>query len=159
MKTLIAFACLLLLATVADARPRQRAAYAFASATATDASVTENYATAGFLLVTTARFYVGGNPTDMNRVWCGRFMRLVLRRALGRDPGPDYDAAWSYRRLGRPGFAQPGAIVYWSHHVGIVVRVTRPGHAIVISGNDGRAGSRQVMERERPIAGAGFRHL
>lgn len=160
---IIGFACLLLTSPL-DAKPRARVTSAPISQPGTDLAATNNYAAPGLALVTIARFYVGTNPTDMNRLWCARFMRFVLRRAGYGDPGPAYDAATSFRRIGHPGTPQPGTIVVWSRggnrgHVGIIVRVISPAKAIVISGNDGPAGGRQVMERERSIEGASFRHL
>lgn len=160
----IGFACLLLTAPLADAKPRARVTHAPISKVRIDIAATTDYAVPGLALVTIARFYVGTNPTDMNRLWCARFMRFILRRAGYGDPGPAFDAANSFRRIGHPGTPQPGTIVIWSRggnrgHVGIIVRLTSPAKAIVISGNDGPAGGRQVMERERSITGASFRHL
>lgn len=155
----LAVAASLIGAVSAEAKSNRRPAGALKSRTATQATAPSLFAMAGGGLVGVARFYVGGNPTDMNRAWCGRFVRMVIRRATGNDPGPAFDAAANFARLGRPGRAGEGAIVYWGHHVGIIARLTGHGRAIVISGNDGPAGGRMVMERERSLAGARFRYL
>lgn len=142
----MAFACLFFLSTDASAKKRR-------SAVATEA---------GFQIfgpVAVARQFVGTNPTDMNNRWCGRFIRLVLKRAGFGDPGPEYDAARSFAKIGRPIGLGGTAIAVWPHHVGLIVRPTRPGYAIVISGNDGPRGSRTVMERERSLAGAKIRYI
>lgn len=166
MKTAIAAAVMVALigATDANARSKLKPADALKNRPAQIVQPESIGAMQGAALVNVARFYIGTNPTGMSHVWCGRFMRFVLRRATGRDPGPDFDAAASFARLGRPGHAGAGAIVVWSRgngrgHVGVVVQVTGQGRAVVISGNDGPAGGRQVMERERSIAGALFRYL
>lgn len=112
------------------------------------------------VLIDHARLYLGQNPTGMARAWCGRFWRFVLARAGYRDPGQKFDVAASWKTLGRPANAEPGAFVVWPHHVGIIVRVTAPGRAVVISGNTGPAGARRVLEEERSLQGAiGFRYI
>ena len=96
-----------------------------------------------------ARRYLGGNPTGWPRVWCGAFMRLVMRAAGLPDlPSGDRAAAWA--RYGRASAPRPGAVVVWPHHVGLITAVETNGRATVISGNDGR----RVRERVRSIAGA-----
>jgi hypothetical protein len=96
-----------------------------------------------------ARRYLGGNPTGWARAWCGAFMRLVMRAAGYPDlPSGNLAAAW--RRYGRPNAPQPGAIVVWRHHVGLITALHGAGFATVISGNDGH----RVRERPRSIAGA-----
>jgi hypothetical protein len=46
-----------------------------------------------------------------------------------------------------------GAVVVWSHHVGMITGRSASGQWIVKSGNDGG----QVRERPRSVAGAVFR--
>lgn len=161
MKTvLMALICLVLAgAGSSEAKPNKKAAHASARKSEAQVAGWTGFALGGGHLVAVARSYIGQNPTEMSRVWCGRFMRLVLQRAGFGDPGRDFDAARSFAKLGRPGPPGEGAIVWWGNHVGVIARVTGPGRAIVISGNDGPKGHRTVLERERSIAGAGFRYL
>jgi hypothetical protein len=99
--------------------------------------------------VAVARRYLGGNPTGWARAWCGAFMRLVMRAAGYPDlPSGDLAAAWT--RYGRPSPPQPGAVVVWPHHVGLITALHGGGLATVISGNDGR----RVRERVLSIARA-----
>ena len=107
---------------------------------------------AGGAPVAIARRYLGGNPTGWARAWCGAFMRLVMRAAGYPDlPSGDLAAAWA--RYGHPSAPQPGAVVVWPHHVGLITAVHGDGLATVISGNDGR----RVRERVRSIARAVMR--
>ena len=97
--------------------------------------------------VAIARRYLGGNPTGWARAWCDAFMRLVMHAAGYPDlPSGNLAAAWA--RYGRPSAPQPGAVVVWPHHVGLITAVRSDGLATVISGNDGR----RVRERVRSIA-------
>ena len=86
---------------------------------------------------------VGGRP----RQWCGWWMRTVL------GGGPEFNLAWNWSRYGSPTSPQPGAVVVWRHHVGIITGRATNGQWIVKSGNDGG----QVRERPRSVAGAVFR--
>jgi hypothetical protein len=61
--------------------------------------------------------------------------------------------ASSWRHWGRPSGPQVGAVVVWSHHVGMITGRTADGGWIVRSGNDGG----RVRERPRSVAGAVFR--
>jgi hypothetical protein len=99
--------------------------------------------------VAVARRYLGGNPTGWARVWCGAFMRLVMR-AAGYPDLPTGNLATAWARYGRASAPQPGAVVVWPHHVGLITAVHRNGLATVISGNDGH----RVRERVLSIAGA-----
>ena len=99
--------------------------------------------------VSIARRYIGGNPTGWSHVWCGAFMRLVMRSA-GLPDLPDGNLARAWSHYGRPSSPRPGAIVVWSHHVGLIAALRSDGRAIVISGNDGH----RVRERVRSIASA-----
>ena len=105
------------------------------------------FSPAGSTPVAIARRYLGGNPTGWARAWCGAFMRLVMRAAGYPDlPSGNLAAAWA--RYGRPSAPQPGAIVVWPHHVGLITAVHGEGLATVISGND----ARRVRERVRSIS-------
>lgn len=126
---------------------------------AIDAPPGHGFTIPGFGLAASASRYIGTNPTGLAHRWCGRFMRLALRAAGRADPGPNFDQAARWSRIGRPGVAGPDAVAVWGHHVAIIVRLTRPGHALMISGNDGPAGGRLVLERERSLAGARIRYL
>ncbi|HVQ10927.1 MAG TPA: hypothetical protein VMS19_03385 [Methyloceanibacter sp.] len=67
--------------------------------------------------------------------------------------GPELNLASNWRHWGRPSGARVGAVVVWSHHVGMITGRTASGQWIVKSGNDGGA----VRERPRSVAGAVFR--
>lgn len=86
---------------------------------------------------------VGPRPS----AWCGWWMRTQ------RGGGPEYNLAANWRRYGRPGSPQVGAVVVWDHHVGQIVGRASNGQWLVQSGNDGGA----VRTRARSIAGATVR--
>jgi hypothetical protein len=79
--------------------------------------------------------------------WCGWWMRTQ------KGGGPEMNLASNWRHWGRPSGPQVGAVVIWSHHVGMITGRTADGGWIVRSGNDGG----QVRERPRSVAGAVFR--
>lgn len=80
--------------------------------------------------------------------WCGWWMRTQL------GGGPEMNLAANWRRWGRPvSGPQVGAVVVWSHHVGIITGRAANGRWIVKSGNDGG----RVRERARSVSGAVFR--
>jgi hypothetical protein len=79
--------------------------------------------------------------------WCGWWMRTQ------KGGGPELNLASNWRHWGRPSGARVGAVVVWSHHVGMITGRTASGQWIVKSGNDGGA----VRERPRSVAGAVFR--
>jgi len=91
----------------------------------------------------TAHAGVGGRPSR----WCGWWMRTQ------KGGGPELNLAANWRNWGRPSGPQVGAVVVWSHHVGMITGRTAGGDWIVKSGNDGGA----VRERPRSVAGAVFR--
>ena len=91
----------------------------------------------------TARSGVGGRPAR----WCGWWMRTQ------KGGGPELNLAANWRHWGRPSGPRVGAVVVWSHHVGMITGRTAGGEWIVKSGNDGGA----VRERPRSVAGAVFR--
>jgi hypothetical protein len=67
--------------------------------------------------------------------------------------GPELNLARNWANWGRPSGPQVGAVVVWSHHVGMITGRSASGQWIVKSGNDGG----QVRERPRSVAGAVFR--
>jgi hypothetical protein len=83
---------------------------------------------------------VGPRPSQ----WCGWWMRTQ------RGGGPEYNLAWNWTKYGSPGSPQVGAVVVWSHHVGMITGRAANGQWIVKSGND----SGRVRERARSISGA-----
>jgi uncharacterized protein (TIGR02594 family) len=100
-------------------------------------------------IVAEARRYLGGNPTGMGRLWCARFMNLVLRRSGYHGTGSD--AARSFASYGqRVSGPQVGAIAVMARrgggHVGVVSGIDASGNPIVVSGNNGN------RVREAPIS-------
>jgi uncharacterized protein (TIGR02594 family) len=100
-------------------------------------------------VVAEARRYIGGNPTSLARLWCARFMNMVLQRSGYRGTGSD--AARSFASYGqRVSGPQIGAIAVMARrgggHVGIVSGIDASGNPIVVSGN-----SRNRV-REAPIS-------
>lgn len=80
--------------------------------------------------------------------WCGWWMRTQL------GGGPEYNLARNWAQRGRPARGpRVGAVVVWSHHVGMITGRTKDGQWIVKSGNDGG----RVRERPRSVKGAVFR--
>jgi uncharacterized protein (TIGR02594 family) len=100
-------------------------------------------------IVAEARRYLGGNPTGMGRLWCARFMNLVLKHSGYHGTGSDMARSFaSYgRRVSGP---QVGAIAVMARrgggHVGVVSGIDASGNPIVVSGN-----SRNRV-REAPIS-------
>jgi hypothetical protein len=91
------------------------------------------------------------DATGRPSAWCGWFARFNF---LGRDPGPDYNLAANWRRIGtRDGGPRDGDIAVWGHHVGKIVGACTGTMCPVWSGNDGHA----VRTRMRSVAGAEFR--
>ena len=91
---------------------------------------------------TGGRYSVGPKPAR----WCGWWMRTQ------KGGGPELNLARNWTKWGRPSGPRVGAVVVWSHHVGIITGRTATGW-IVKSGNDGG----RVRERQRSVAGAVFR--
>ena len=79
--------------------------------------------------------------------WCGWWMRTQ------KGGGPELNLARNWARWGRASGPQVGAVVVWSHHVGMITGRSASGQWIVKSGNDGG----RVRERPRSVAGAVFR--
>ena len=83
---------------------------------------------------------LGGRPS----AWCGWWMRSQ------KGGGPSLNLAANWRGWGHSASPQVGAVVVWSHHVGMITGRASNGQWIVKSGNDGG----RVRERARSIAGA-----
>ena len=79
--------------------------------------------------------------------WCGWWMRTQ------KGGGPELNLARNWASWGRPSSARVGAVVVWSHHVGMITGRTADGQWIVKSGND----DGRVRERPRSVKGAVFR--
>jgi uncharacterized protein (TIGR02594 family) len=107
-------------------------------------------------LVAEARRYIGGNPTGRSRLWCARFMNMVLEKSGHRGSGSDMARSFaSYgQRISGP---QVGAIAVMSRgkrggHVGVVSGIDASGNPIVVSGNHGRRVAESVYPRGRVYA-------
>ena len=76
--------------------------------------------------------YLGTNPTGWARVWCGKFLRMVVPS----DPGPAFNVARNWKHYGSsaPG-PVAGAIGVMPHHVGIVLGRCEGGGVWLRSGN------------------------
>jgi uncharacterized protein (TIGR02594 family) len=94
-------------------------------------------------VVAEARRYLGGNPTGRGRLWCARFMNMVLERTGLHGTGSDLARSFaSYgQRVSGP---QIGAIAVMGRrgggHVGVVSGIDAGGNPIVVSGNNGQPG-------------------
>ena len=137
-----------------DAGVAQMRRRGLASANATLASGTvEGTARSGGLgssnVVAEARRYLGGNPTGRGRLWCARFMNMVLQHTGHRGTGSDM--ARSFASYGhRVSGPQVGAIAVMGRrgggHVGVVSGIDGHGNPIVVSGNNGN------RVREAPVS-------
>jgi uncharacterized protein (TIGR02594 family) len=100
-------------------------------------------------VVAEARRYIGGNPTGRGRLWCARFMNMVLQHSGYHGTGSDLARSFaSYgQRVSGP---QVGAIAVMGRrgggHVGVVSGIDPQGNPIVVSGNNGN------RVREAPIS-------
>lgn len=107
-------------------------------------------------IVAEARRYIGTNPTGWARLWCARFMNMVLER-VGL-PGTDSNLARSFASYGRRVSGPvPGAIAVMSRgkrggHVGVVSGIDANGNPIIISGNHNRRVAESVYPRGRVYA-------
>jgi len=133
---------------------------AFGSAAGNAAAVTAPQAQSGGFgssgLVAEARSFIGGNPTGRSRLWCARFMNMVLEKSGHRGTGSDMARSFaSYgQRLSGP---QVGAIAVMSRgkqggHVGVVSGIDPDGNPIVVSGNHGHRVAESVYPRGRVYA-------
>jgi uncharacterized protein (TIGR02594 family) len=105
-------------------------------------------------LVSTARSYLGTNPTGRRSLWCGAFMDLVLKKNGHAGGG---NLAKAYARYGRRvSGPQVGAIAVMNRrgggHVGVVSGVDANGNPIIISGNHNRTVAETVYPRGRITA-------
>ena len=100
-------------------------------------------------VVAEARRHIGGNPTGRGRLWCARFMNMVLQHSGYRGTGSDMARSFaSYgQRVSGP---QVGAIAIMGRrgggHVGVVSGIDAKGNPIVVSGNNGN------RVREAPVS-------
>ncbi len=100
-------------------------------------------------LVSEARRYLGGNPTDRGSLWCARFMNLVLQHSGYHGTGSDMANSFAHygQRVSGP---EVGAIAVMGRrgggHVGIITGIDASGNPIMISGNNGN------RVREAPIS-------
>jgi uncharacterized protein (TIGR02594 family) len=106
-------------------------------------------------VVAEARRYIGGNPTGRGRLWCARFMNMVLQRSGLHGTGSDM--ARSFASYGhRVSGPQIGAIAVMGRrgggHVGVVSGIDASGNPIVVSGNHGRRVAESVYPRGRIYA-------
>jgi uncharacterized protein (TIGR02594 family) len=106
-------------------------------------------------VVAEARRYIGGNPTGRGRLWCARFMNMVLQRSGHRGTGSD--RARSFASYGhRVSGPQVGAIAVMGRrgggHVGVVSGIDSSGNPIVVSGNHGHRVAESVYPRGRIYA-------
>lgn len=109
----------------------------------------------GSNVVAEARRYLGGNPTGRSRLWCARFMNMVLQRTGHQGTGSDM--ANSFARYGhRVSGPQVGAIAVMGRrgggHVGVVSGIDAQGNPIIISGNHGRRVAESTYSRGRIYA-------
>ncbi len=107
-------------------------------------------------VISEARRYVGTNPTRMSRLWCARFMNMVLERTGHRGTGSDM--ALSFASYGtRVSGPRVGAIAVLARgrrggHVGIVTGVDENGNPILLSGNHNRIVAEAAYPRSRIFA-------
>jgi uncharacterized protein (TIGR02594 family) len=101
-------------------------------------------------VVAQARRYLGGNPTGRGRLWCARFMNMVLQHSGHRGTGSDMASSFANygQRVSGP---QVGAIAVMTRgrrggHVGIITGIDAKGNPIMISGNNGN------RVREAPVS-------
>ena len=106
-------------------------------------------------VVAEARRYLGGNPTGRGRLWCARFMNMVLERTGLHGTGSDLARSFaSYgQRVSGP---QLGAIAVMGRrgggHVGVVSGIDAGGNPIVVSGNNGNRVRETPVSRGRIFA-------
>jgi uncharacterized protein (TIGR02594 family) len=106
-------------------------------------------------VVAEARRYIGGNPTGRGRLWCARFMNMVLQHSGLHGTGSDM--AHSFASYGqRVSGPQIGAIAVMERrgggHVGVVSGIDASGNPIVVSGNHGHRVAESVYPRGRIYA-------
>lgn len=153
-------------AVPADAKPRHHARHvaqgspAQTSSAQADGTLEGGLSLGGFAgmvggfggssLISTARAYMGTNPTNRARLWCGEFMGLVVRKTGGKVP-EGYALATSWAKLPRTTM-HPGAVAVMSSHVGIVTGECENGGVRIVSGNHGHRVGEGCYPRGRIIA-------
>jgi uncharacterized protein (TIGR02594 family) len=106
-------------------------------------------------VVAEARRYIGGNPTGRGRLWCARFMNMVLQHSGLHGTGSDMASSFAHygRRVSGP---QVGAIAVMGRrgggHVGVVSGIDASGNPILVSGNHGHRVAESVYPRSRIYA-------
>jgi uncharacterized protein (TIGR02594 family) len=106
-------------------------------------------------VVAEARRYIGGNPTGRSRLWCARFMNMVLKRSGHQGTGSDMASSFAHygHRVSGP---QVGAIAVMGRrgggHVGVVSGIDKRGNPIIVSGNHGHRVAESVYPRGRIYA-------
>ena len=107
-------------------------------------------------VVAEARRHLGGNPTGRGRLWCARFMNMVLQHSGYRGTGSDMARSFaSYgQRVSGP---QVGAIAVMARgrsggHVGVITGIDAKGNPIMISGNNGNRVREAPISRGRILA-------
>ena len=136
----------LILASAVPFAPAKAFPSPFAKNASPAAEKSETTRTARTTRTTAGRYSVGAKPAR----WCGWWMRTQL------GGGPEYNLARNWANRGRPlNGPRVGAVVVWSHHVGMITGRTEAGQWIVKSGND----DGRVRERPRSVAGAVFRKV
>jgi uncharacterized protein (TIGR02594 family) len=127
----------------ASSRRRDRAARVGASSVSGDDRHSQSPSSSyggGSDIISEARRWLGGNPTDRRSLWCATFMNFVLERTGHRGTGSNMAnsfASYGHRVSG----PQVGAIAVMSRrgggHVGVVSGFDASGNPILISGNNG----------------------
>jgi len=136
----------LILAAAAPSIPAQAFPSPFAKNASPAATAGETARTRKSERSTAGRHSVGPRPAR----WCGWWMRTQ------KGGGPEYNLARNWANRGRAlNGPRVGAVVVWSHHVGMITGRTKDGQWIVKSGND----DGRVRERPRSVAGAVFRKV
>jgi uncharacterized protein (TIGR02594 family) len=122
--------------------------------TPTSGAIASGYTSSN--VVAEARKYLGGNPTGRGRLWCARFMNMVLQHSGYRGTGSDMASSFAKygQRISGP---QVGAIAVMSRgrrggHVGIITGVDAKGNPIMISGNSGNRVREMPVSRGRIYA-------
>ena len=106
-------------------------------------------------VVAEARRYIGGNPTGRSRLWCARFMNMVLKRSGHQGTGSDMASSFAHygHRISGP---RVGAIAVMGRrgggHVGVVSGIDKRGNPIIVSGNHGHRVAESVYPRGRIYA-------
>jgi uncharacterized protein (TIGR02594 family) len=106
-------------------------------------------------VVAEARRYIGGNPTGRGRLWCARFMNMVLQHSGLHGTGSDMASSFAHygQRVSGP---QIGAIAVMGRrgggHVGVVSGIDASGNPIVVSGNHGHRVAESIYPRSRIYA-------